>query len=201
MKKLSLFFLFFLIITGCSSKTNVQLPNTRYYPNCAEPLEYVSKNNVDEPSSVGRGMAAGGLLSGLASIIVGALSGNLRGSNVLIGVAAGTAVGGMVGGASGVSAAAKKNNKKMAEYLEQIDGDIEDITTVKQAAGTLSLQCYNKKYQTLLQDIRRHAITNNAAQAHFDEILAGTKAAAQLIDKPNNTEIMKKGFDEAMRKN
>ncbi len=180
---------------GCSKKTPDGPVRAEYYPDCHEPLAYLRDRHSGTGKRVAMGAAKGGLISGIATAIAASITGNFRAVGVLAGVAAGAAVGGIVAGTSGED---KEENIRMNKYLEEIDGDINDMDFT-QASATVSRQCYNKAFAALKTDVRAGKIGVNAARDRFREIVAGEDEAAQLLkNQPQNAE-MEEEFEQAIR--
>lgn len=175
--------------TGCAKKSEPTVVD--YYPTCHEPLAYLHQRN-GTGHAIASGAVQGAVISGIAAAIIGAISGGIRPVGMLTTIG----VGATLGGATGAMASPqdKEDNAHLASYLEQIDGDIDGLDIVG-AAATLSMQCYNREFKQLLEGMKEHNITEEAAQARFKEIIAGREEAAQLLHQPANTQQLQEKFN------
>lgn len=184
---------------GCAKKTAPIKAD--YYPACYEPLAYLHDRVKGTGGAVATRAAQGGVISGLATLIVQAITGNLRAAGVAVGTAAGAAVGGLVGGASHYDEIQKRDTRHLSKYLDEIDGDV-DISNMdlKEAAATVSRQCYKKAFRELIQQTRDGELSSQAARARFEEIAAGDKEASQILETPSSAEEMAGEFAAAERR-
>lgn len=183
---------------GCAKKA--EPIRAEYYPACYEPLVYLHERAKGSGGAVAARAAQGGLISGLATAIAQAIAGKLTAVGVAAGTAAGVAVGGLVGGASQYDEIKKRDTQHLAKYLDQIDGDA-DISNMdlKEAAATVSRQCYRKAFRELIQRTQNGELAGQAARARLEEIIAGDKEASQILEKPSSAEEMAGEFAAAER--
>lgn len=172
-----------LFLVACAGKTAPQL-EPQYYPKCREPLEEVK--NLGGGKAMASGAGKGALTGATAGLIGGAIAGLITGRpiNVLTGVAVGAGTGAVTGAIYG-GGSQRDENRLMAKYLEQIDGDISDLT-LDGAAAAVSLQCYDRAFKTLLANIRAGEISQKAASARFGEIEAGSREAEAMLGRGEN---------------
>lgn len=171
-----------LLLPACAKNTGRSYAN--YYPDCDQPLiemdEYGSTGK-----SVAKGAATGAFLGAATGFVVGLLAsgGNAAraGVNAAIGGGAGAIAGG-AGAAMGVSDS--RQNQLLAKYYDQIDGDISDLT-LEQAAGTVALQCYQKKEAELPALEASGRITPDSARKRRIAIDEGISRARALIGAPS----------------
>lgn len=190
-----------LLLCACAkTATNTTTVKADWYPRCHEPLAYLQARS----GSGGMGQAAtagaiqGGVISGIAGAIIGAIAGApFRAGTVLGSVGAGAAIGGIAGAASHAGGNTREDNRRMAEYLEQIDGNIEGMDIVK-AAATVSSQCYNREFSSLLENLK--SMPRAEAQKRFEEILAGHTEAMQLLNEPANNFLLESQYQQAAQK-
>ena len=162
-------------LTGCASKYGEQKTAVNYYPACYAPIQDLR----DREHDVAKGTAVGGIVGALGGALVGLLA---------TGKAEGAVMGAAVGGAGGLVAgniyASKQHqaddNVRLASYLQDLDGDISNLDVAGAAAQT-SLKCYNQQFQALLAAIKSRAITPQAAQARFAEIMSGREEASNIL--------------------
>lgn len=188
-----------LLTGGCARKTETEPVVAYYYPACHEPLAYLHQRSQ---SSTGRAIAGGavqgGVISGIASAIIGAIAGgSFRPAAVLASVGVGAAIGGVASGVSQSSVDEREDNKHLAAYLEQIDGNIEGMNII-QAAATASRQCYGKEFKMLLTSL--DSMPENVARKRLGEILAGREETAKLLDIPSDNEVYEEDFSLAAKK-
>lgn len=180
---------------GCARQTApVQ---AQYYPVCHEPLAYLQLRSNGMGSAVAAGAVQAGVLSGIASAIIGAVAGGINGTGVAVSVGVGSVLGGTVGAINRGSARQREDNKHLAAYLEQIDGDIEGLDIVS-AAATASRQCYHREFQQLLVGIKNKTITPEAARSRFNEIETGERESTQLLRQPSDDARLRTEFDRAL---
>lgn len=194
-----LFLIMLLFLNACAK--NVQTSISQYYPECHEPLEEIKQ--VNSGSNVAKAAGKGAAQGAVAGIISGAVIGIVSGKpaqvlqSAITGAVAGGVAGGIYGGASNTSS---EENILMAKYFEQIDGDISSLT-LKEAAATVSLQCYNRQFVNLLNKIRAGEMTKKAADSHFAELETGRKEALELLGKGSETTSEQRSlFEQAVAK-
>lgn len=183
---------------ACAKKTESPVIKADYYPNCYGPLAYLHERATGAASSVAKGAATGGVLSGIAAVIASAITGRVSGLGVAAGVAAGAAVGGISTGVASGEAMSKEDNKRLSQYLEEIDGDIEGMD-LKTASATVARQCYRRAFKTLLADARSGKIGPVAAGPRLSEIIAGDDEASQLLNEKSDSASMEAEYDQAIR--
>lgn len=188
--------LLLIIAAGCAQKSTDKVV-ANYYPQCHEPLAYLnSRHGGGTGSAVARGAIQGGVISGIAAAIYGAIAGGLRPAGILGSVAAGAAVGGLVSGVNNSQNYSKEDEKHLAMYLDQVDGDITGMDLLT-AAATVSMQCYNKEFRQLLANMKNRDISPIAAQNRFKEIVAGRDEAAKLLKINPDNETLRNEFSQA----
>lgn len=182
---------------GCSQKAAAPV-QVQYYPACHEPLAYLHQRSSGAGRAIAGSAMQGGVLSGIASAIIGAIAGGINGTGVAVSVGVGSALGGTMGALHSKNAQQREDNRHLAAYLEQIDGNIEGLDIVS-AAATVSRQCYNREFQKLLASMKDKSITLQAAQSRFREIETGERESAQLLKQPCNAAELQAEFEVAAR--
>lgn len=197
-KKFRFFAIFFILalLGGCAQK-NVRENHAVYYPDCSEPLEYIAQRG-GMGKAVGKGAIQGGLIGLLSAAVYGAITGRGDPARIAGSVGAGAAVGGAMGAMNYNSS--KEDTQRLAQYLEQIDGDISGINDVTQAGATVSMQCYAKKFDKLLERMKQGQIAEEGANARFAEIIRGREEAAALLRIPPDTGEYEMEFKRALGK-
>lgn len=171
-----------LITCACAGKNASAPASVRYYPNCHQPLEEIKDDGTGR--AMARGATRGALTGATAGLISGALVGLITGrpANVLTGVAVGAATGAVTGGIYGGGTSSQRDeNRLMAKYLEEIEGDDIEGLNLQTAAATVAVQCYDKRFNELLQKIHSGDISQKGAQARFAEIEAGRREALAIL--------------------
>lgn len=177
---LNFFLAICLVLSACAKNSGENY--TTYYPDCQQPiLEMQSQTSTAMGAT--KGALGGGLIGGATGFFLGLL---LHGGNVAdagIGAAVGAAGGAISGGISGGMRGGTSNvqeNMLLAKYYEQIDGDISGLT-VRQAAGTVALQCYQKKLAQVEAQQKAGQLTPLAADQRILDISRGIAQARELI--------------------
>lgn len=170
------------MIGGCASKYGTSKTVAHYYPACYRPIQDLRAHEHD----VAKGTAGGAAIGALG----GAALGFLLSGGKWEGAVAGGVTGGVTGALVGHSVASRQkevdDNKRLAGYLQDIDGDISNLDVVSAAART-SLQCYDQQFASLLSDIKARRISRDAAQKMFAEISSGREEAISLLGNAVNT--------------
>ncbi|MBQ9451718.1 MAG: hypothetical protein IJU65_00265 [Desulfovibrio sp.] len=165
-----------LLASGCAGKYGTQTTAVNYYPACYRPIQDLRTHEHD----VAKGTAGGAALGALG----GAALGFLLSGGKWQGAVTGAAVGGVAGGVTGNIYASKQKeadeNKRMASYLQDIDGDISNLDVVG-AAARASLQCYDRQFASLIADIKAKRVTRDVAQRMYAEIASGREEAISLM--------------------
>lgn len=183
-------------VAACGRKSeSVQV---QYYPVCYEPLAYLHQRSGGTGSAIAGGALQAGVLSGMATAIIGAIAGGVNGTSMAVGIGVGSAIGGTMGAMGKTSAQQREDNKHLAAYLEQIDGDIDGLDIVS-AAAKVSQQCYNREFRQLLMAMKDRTVTEQAALSRFNEIKAGENETAQLLKQQANMPQLQAEFDKALR--
>ena len=163
------------LLPGCSSKYGQSRTSVQYYPACYRPIQQLRNTEY----TVEKTTAGGAFIGAMGGALLGLL---------VTGKAEGALVGGVAGAATGAVASniyAKKkqiadDNRRLASYLEDIDGDIRHLNVVS-ASAQATLDCYDHKFQELLQLIRTRRISRAEAEERFDEIASGRDEAIAIL--------------------
>lgn len=178
MKRFTVWILVVLLLGtgGCASKYGTRKTAVNYYPACYNPIADLRQNE--------HGTAAGTA----TGAVIGALGGALIGLLATGGKWQGAVVGGATGGVAGTVAGniyAKKqqeadDNRRLASYLQDLDGDISNLDLAGAAART-SLQCYDRQFNLLVAAIRAKQIDRQSAAARYAEISSGREEAIAIL--------------------
>lgn len=171
-----------ICITLCACAKNSGENYAVYYPECRQPILDM-RSMGSSYGGAARGVATGGLVGGATGFFLGLLlnGGNL--ANAGISAAVGATTGGLTGGISGGLSSRPNNaeeNMLLARYYDQIDGDISGLD-VRQAAGTVAMQCYRKKLAEVDAMEKNGSLAPLAADKRRIEIEHGMAEARQLI--------------------
>lgn len=181
------------MLPGCASSYGVQNTPVNYYPACYYPIQDLREREHD----VTKGTAGGALIGALGGALLGLLATGGKWEGAAVGGATGGVAGTMMGNAYATRQHELDDNRRLARYLQDIDGDISNLDVVGAAAKS-SLQCYDKNFQVLLTEIRARKITREAAQQRFAEISAGREEAIALLgDAVNHGENLSRQYEQA----
>lgn len=172
MKTGTLLIMTVFLLGGCASKYAPQTTHVNHYPQCYSPLAELRDTETETQSSVATGALFGALLGAAGGLLV---SGG-KGEGAAIGAVAGAGIGGM----AGASSARAEEKKRLARYLNDLDGDIRGLTNVT-AAGRLAIQCYDREFKTALKAFRSKRISRQELDARYAEIKSGTAEATNFM--------------------
>lgn len=175
MRRAALIACLLFMICGCASKYGQAHTQVDYYPACYRPIQDLRvKEHAVAETTVG-----GSILGALGGAVIGFLAtGKVEGA--VVGGVAGAATGAVAGNIYAKNQKITDENRRMARYLEDIDGDIRNLTITSAAAQT-SLKCYDNEFGHLLSDIRARRISRREAEERFDEIASGRDEAIVLL--------------------
>ena len=163
-------------LAGCASRYGEQKTTVNYYPGCYRPIQDLRDREYD----VAKGAGGGAALGALGGALLGMFLSGGKWQGAVAGAATGAAAGGIMGASTAQAQRERDDNKRMATYLQNIDGDISDLDITSAAART-SLQCYDQQFALLLKDIRAKAIDRETAAKRFAEISSGREEAIALL--------------------
>ena len=163
-------------LVGCASRYGEQKTTVNYYPGCYRPIQDLRDREHDVAKGAGGGAAVGALGGALLGLL---LSGG-KWQGAVAGAATGAAAGGIMGASHAQAQRERDDNKRLAAYLQNIDGDISDLDITSAAART-SLQCYDQQFALLIKDIKARTIDRETAAKRFAEISSGREEAIALL--------------------
>lgn len=161
---------------GCASKYGAQNTTVNYYPGCYRPIADLRQNE----NNTAKGTVTGSVIGALGGALVGLLAGGGRWQGAVVGGAMGAATGAMAGNYYARKQQEADDNIRLASYMQDLDGDISNLT-VAQAAARTSLQCYDQQFRLLLADIKAGQIGREQAQARYAEIVSGREEAIGIL--------------------
>lgn len=164
------------VLPGCASKYGEQRTAVNYYPACYQPIQDLRNREND----VARGTAGGAIVGALGGALLGLLASGGKWQGAVVGGATGGVAGTMAGNMYARKQQEADDNRRLASYLQDIDGDISNLDIAGAAART-SLQCYDRQFNVLLAEIKARTITRAAAQQRFAEISAGREEAISIL--------------------
>ena len=180
MKKSLMFLLIAMMLvslsTGCASKYAPQQTKVNYYPACYDPIQKLRNSEHD----VAKGTAAGAGIGAVAGAGLGFLLSGGKAEGAIAGGIAGLAAGGVIGNQIAKTRQIEDENKRMATYLSDIEGNISDLN-IQTASAKAALQCYDQQFKILLTSVKSKKVSREEAQRMFDEIQSGTKEATALL--------------------
>ncbi len=164
-----------LFFTGCASKYGEQITDVTHYPQCYAPIAELR----EDEAAYGRTMVT----STAVGTILGMLTGYLATGRVE-GAIGGAVAGGTTGAIAGhISASAQeeqKANARMANYMQQLEGDISGLNTIT-ASARMALQCYDREFKTALAEYKANRISRAALDARYAEIKNGTTEVSAIL--------------------
>lgn len=177
---------------GCASRYGEQKTTVNYYPGCYRPIQDLRQREHE----VAKGGAGGAAIGALGGALIGLLAtGKWQGA--VAGAAVGAAGGGIVGASRAKAQQERDDNKRMAAYLEELDGDISNLDIASAAART-SLQCYDQQFALLLKDIKVKTINRETAAKRFAEISSGREEAIAILgNAANQARNLDQQYEEA----
>ncbi len=165
-----------LFLSGCaSSRYGEQITTVHYYPRCYAPINDLRQADQDFNKNV-----AGGAIGGA---LVGALVGYLatgRAEGAAIGAGAGAVVGTGVGYAKAKQERIADDNRRMASYLVDIDGDISGIDRAT-AAARVARDCYDQEFRQAVADYKAQRISREELTRRYQEIKDGCTEAGNIL--------------------
>lgn len=173
-----------IMLGGCASKYGTQTTSVSYFPQCYEPINRLRTTEQSFNSSVGGGVLIGSLLGALTGYLVTGKTG---------GAVAGAVAGGAVGGAAGYGKAQQQENRDMANYLSQLEGDISNLDSAN-AAGRVALQCYDKSFTSSVAAFKAKRMSRSEFDARYNEIRNGSDEALRIMRSQAS-----KAFDKEAR--
>lgn len=180
MKKLLVYFLAIILITpilgGCASKYGEQKTVVNYYPACYQPISDLRERE----HNVAKTTAGGAVVGALGGALIGLLASGGKWQGAVMGAAAGGVTGTVAGNIYASKQQEADDNRRLASYLQDIDGDISNLDVVGAAARN-SLQCYDRQFAVLVRDMKAGTITREAAQARYGEISTGREEAIAIL--------------------
>lgn len=166
----------FSMLPGCASKYGEQKTTVNYYPTCYRPIQELRQNE----NNVAKTTAGGAAMGALGGILLGLLASGGKWEGAVVGGATGAVAGTMAGNMYARKQQEMDDNRRLASYLQDIDGDISNLDIVGASARN-SLQCYDRQFAVLLSQIKAKSIAQEAAQARYNEIVSGREEAIALL--------------------
>lgn len=181
-------------LTGCASEYGTQKTEVNYYPACYRPIQDLRERE----HVVAKDTAGGAFMGALGGALVGFLTSGGHWQGAVTGAATGGVTGTMLGYAYGREEQEKGDNKRMARYFEEIEGEISNLD-ISTAAARVSLQCYDKSFNELLPMIKDGQIDRATAEKRFEEISTGRSEAIEILGYATTQgEDLATQFKEAM---
>lgn len=181
------------VLPGCASKYGEQKTAVNYYPACYRPIQDLR----DREHDVAKATAGGGIMGALGGALIGLLA-----TGKWEGAVMGGAMGGVAGTVAGNIYASKQreadDNRRIASYLQDIQGDISNLDVVGAAARN-SLECYDRQFAVLVREIKDRTITRDAAQARYAEIVSGREEAIAILgNAANHARSLDQEYEKAL---
>ena len=165
-----------LFLSGCaSSQYGEQITTVHYYPRCYAPINDLRQADKDFNKNVAGGAVGGALIGALVGYLA---TGKAEGA--AIGAGAGAVVGTGVGYAKAKQERIADDNRRMASYLVDIDGDISGIDRAT-AAARVSRDCYEREFQQAVADFKAQRISREDLTRRYQEIKDGSTEASNIL--------------------
>lgn len=161
---------------GCASKYGTQNTSVTYYPGCYRPIADLRENE----HSTAQGTATGAVIGALGGALIGLLATGGKWQGAVIGGATGGVAGTMAGNMYARKQQEADDNRRLASYLQNLDGDISNLDLTS-AAARASLQCYDNQFNQLIAAIRARQIDRMSAAARYAEISSGREEAIAIL--------------------
>ncbi|MBQ7607758.1 MAG: hypothetical protein IJU76_07275 [Desulfovibrionaceae bacterium] len=194
MRLLAILSLVLFCVAGCASKYGEAHTHVQYYPACYRPLYDLRRSETVVQNET----AGGAIFGALGGALLGFLStGKVEGA--IVGGVAGAATGAVIGNMAAKKQKIRDENRRLASYLEDLEGDIHQLDIVSASAKT-TLDCYENEFQILLNDIKTRRITRREAEERFAEIASGRDEAIALLGRAETYgQDLDHEYDEAFR--
>ena len=165
-----------LLLSGCaSSKYGPQITTVQYYPSCYAPINDLRQADSDFNKNVAGGAVGGALAGALIGFLA---TGNTQGT--LIGAGTGAVVGTGVGYAKAKQERIADDNRRMASYLVDIDGDISGMDRAT-AAASVARDCYSREFNRAVADFKAGRISREELARRYQEIKDGSTEAGNIL--------------------
>ena len=165
-----------LLLSGCaSSKYGPQITTVQYYPSCYAPINDLRQADSDFNKNVAGGAVGGALVGALVGFLA---TGNTQGT--LIGAGTGAVVGTGVGYAKAKQERIADDNRRMASYLVDIDGDISGMDRAT-AAASVARDCYSREFNGAVADFKAKRISREELARRYQEIKDGSTEAGNIL--------------------
>lgn len=161
--------------TGCTSKYGPQLTTANYYPQCYQPIAELRKDENSAATATATGAVGGALLGAL---IGGLVTGKAQGA--AIGAVAGGAGGAVAGHAYGKNQQGKRDQQKLASYLQQLDGESANMDRAT-AAAKVAVRCYDSQFTKAAADLKSGRITKQDFTNRYGEIRSGLEETSRIL--------------------
>lgn len=177
-----------LLLPGCSKNTGENY--SAYYPECRQPILEM-EGQTSTAMAATKGAVGGGVAGAAVGFLLGLLldGGNAAqaGIDAAVGATTGAIAGGVAKGMTG-GTSEQEENRLLAHYYSQIKGKNVSGLNVRQAAGVVAFQCYQRKKQELNEMVKKGTIDAVGAEQREIAINDGMHAAMALIG-PGDTPL------------
>ncbi|MDR2934885.1 MAG: hypothetical protein LBV70_03255 [Candidatus Adiutrix sp.] len=162
-------------LSGCASKYGKQTTAVNLYPDCYEPI----KKLRDEEKRVANTTIASAAGAGAATMAICLIT---KSDNCLPKALAVAATTGALGYFSAVQQRSQDETARMAQYMQDLDGDISNLN-IATASARMSIQCYQKKFNTSLAQYKKKAISREELDASYREIKSGVNESQGILGR------------------
>ncbi len=196
----SLIFSSSVLSFGCASrdveKYGPRIVQVDKYPECYREIGLLRQSEA----SVVKTSILGAVLGALAGAVIGVTAGKKDGKSAALGAIAGVLVGATAGYKIGESQKKVEDDRLRAQYVAQLDEDIQTISR-EVGAAKVARNCYDAQFKVALAQFKKGEIGKEEFAARYKEISDGLTEAAQILGKVGSaTEIIAKEYREAVEK-
>jgi outer membrane lipoprotein SlyB len=158
-----------------NSRFGPQTTSVNYYPQCYEPIAQMRSNEFMVEESTAAGAIAGALLGALAGYAVDG------GRGALIGATMGAVTGGIVANQFAQAAQERDDSRRLGLYAAQLEEASSNMNATT-AAAAWARQCYEKQFETAVQEYRAGYIDKEQFRSRYTEVAAGMEEASRVLD-------------------
>ena len=165
---------------GCASKYGSQTTTVNHYPDCYQPISQLRKSEYQPQKTAAGGAVAGALLGALVGYLATG-----KGEGAAIGAATGAVAGGAAGGIYGSQQQKAEEQRQLAEYNQQLEGNIAE-TNRTAAAAKVARQCYERQFTTAASEYKAGRLTREQFNSRYLEVTSGLQEAATILGEVNS---------------
>ena len=166
---------------GCASKYGSQTTTVSHYPDCYQPINDLRQSEYRPQKTAAGGAVAGALLGALVGYLATG-----KGEGAAIGAATGAVAGGAAGGIYGSQQQKAEDERQLAQYNQQLDGNITE-TNRAAAAARVARQCYERQFTVAANEYKAKRLTKEQFNSRYQEVTSGLQEAANILGEVNTS--------------